>query len=223
MEEKQSPTRLGEVLKKQTSLANNSQTALATSSQPTFVTEITTRYGSFTQLSNKFSYANKNAFVQDAMACFRRDSPTFVRLDITYGRGSSANWIYNILQGMFIFLGVTNDRFSKEQVYNLACSIYANYKTLKVVEFLLFVTRFEGGKYGRFYGGDSYALVVTEALNKFLVEREHYYADIERMRNDKRIEESKKDTITFEEYKRMKEANGESVSDVLNELYDNKS
>ena len=196
---------------------------MATSNKPTFVTEITTRYGSFVQLSNKFSYANKNMFVQDAMACFRRDSPTFVRIDITYGRGSSANWIYNILQGMFIFLGVTNDRFSKEQVYNLACSIYANYKTLKVVEFLLFVTRFEGGKYGRFYGGDSYALVVTEALNKFMVEREHYYADIERMRNDKRIEDGKKDTITFEEYKRMKEANGESVSETLNELYSNNS
>ena len=221
MEEKQSPTRLGEVLKKQTSLASSSQTALVTSNKPTFVTEITTRYGSFTQLSNKFSYANKNVFVQDAMACFRRESPTFVRLDITYGRGSSANWLYNILQGMFIFLGVTNDKFSKEQVYNLACNIYANYKTLKVVEFLLFVTRFEGGKYGRFYGGDSYALVVTEALGKFMVEREHYYADIERMRIDKRIEESKKNTITFEEYKRMKEANGESVSDALNGLYDN--
>ena len=221
MEEKQSPTRLGELLQKQTHSASNSQTALTTTNKPTFVTEITTRYGSFTQLSNKFSYANKNAFVQDAMACFRRDSPTFVRIDITYGRGSSANWIYNILQGMFIFLGVTNDRFSKEQVYNLACNIYANYKTLKVVEFLLFITRFEGGKYGRFYGGDSYTLVVTEALNKFLVEREHYYADIERKRNDKRMEESKKNTITFEEYKRRKEANGESVSDTLNGLYGN--
>ena len=124
---------------------------------------------------------------------------------------------------MFIFLGVTNDKFSKEQVYNLACNIYANYKTLKVVEFLLFVTRFEGGKYGKFYGDTSYALTVTDALNQFMVEREHYYADIERIRAEKKIEESKKDTITFEEYKRRKEANGESVSDVLNELCDNKS
>ena len=124
---------------------------------------------------------------------------------------------------MFIFLGVTNDKFSKEQVYNLACNIYANYKTLKVVEFLLFVTRFEGGKYGRFYGGDSYALVVTEAINKFMVEREHYYADVERIRAEKKIEESKKDTITFEEFKRMKEQSGEQVSDVLNELYGNNS
>jgi hypothetical protein len=41
------------------------------------------------------------------------------------------------------------------------------------------------------------------------------------MRNDKRIEDGKKDTITFEEYKRIKEANGESVSDALNGLYGN--
>lgn len=88
---------------------------------------------------------------------------------------------------------------------------------------MLFVTRFEGGRYGRFYGGDSYALVVTEALNKFMVEREHYYADIERMRADKRIAESKKNAITFEEYKRMKESKGESVSETLNELYFNNS
>jgi len=217
MEEKQSPTRLGEVLKSQTSLVSNSQNALA--NKPTFVTEITMRYGSFVQLSNKFSYANKNTFVQDAMACFRRDSPTFVRLDITYGRGSSANWIYNILQGMFIFLGVTNDKFSKEQVYNLACNIYANYKTLKVVEFLLFVTRFEGGKYGKFYGDASYALTVTNALNVFMAEREHYYADIERMRAEKKIAEGKKGAMSFEEYRREKERNGEHISETLSELY----
>lgn len=124
---------------------------------------------------------------------------------------------------MFLFLGVNTERFGKEQIYNLACNIYANYKTLKVVEFLLFVTRFEGGRYGRFYGGDSYSLVVTEALNKFMVEREHYYADIERMRAEKAIEERKKDAITFEEYKRMKDAHGESVSETLNNLYSNKS
>ena len=162
-------------------------------------------------------------FVQDATACFRRESPTFVRIDLTYGKGSSANWIYNILQGMFVFLGVTNDKFSKEQIYNLACNIYANYKTLKVVEVLLFVTRFEAGRYGRFYGDTSYALVVGDALRQFMVEREHYYADIERERAEKKIAESKKDTISFDEYKRMKEANGETISDTLKRLYDNNS
>ena len=190
--------------------------------KPTFVTEMTQRYGSFIQLSNKFSYANKSAFVQDATACFRRESPSFVRIDITYGKGSSANWIYNILQGMFVFLGVTDDKFSKEQIYNLSTSIYANYKTLKVVEFLLFVSRFEAGRYGRFYGDTSYALTVGDALRQFMVEREHYYADIERMRTEKKIEEGKKGVVSFEEYKRMKEAKGESVSETLEKIYGNK-
>ena len=187
--------------------------------KPTWVAEILTRYGSFTQFENKFSYLNKNAFVQNPIDCFRRDSPTLVRLDITYGRGSSASWLFSILQGMFIFLGVTDDRFSKEQVYNLACNIAANYKTLKVVEILLFVSRFEAGKYGRFYGGDSYALVLTESLNKFIVEREHYYADIERMETERRIEEGKKNTMTYAEYKRQKESEGKSVSGALDGIF----
>jgi hypothetical protein len=204
-------------LQKQTSLASSSQSELAT--KPTFVAEITQRYGSFVQLSNKFSYANKGMYVQDAVACFRREIPTFVRIDLTYGKGSSANWMYNILQGMFVFLGVTNDKFSKEQIYNLACNIYTNYKTLKIVEFMLFVSRFEAGKYGRFYGDTSYALVVGDALKQFMVEREHYYADIERERAEKKIAESKKDAISFEEYKRMKAEKGESVSEYLDEMF----
>jgi hypothetical protein len=124
---------------------------------------------------------------------------------------------------MFLFLGVTNDKFSKEQIFNLSCNIYNNYKTLKVVEVLLFVTRFEAGRYGRFYGDTSYALVVGDALNQFMVEREHYYADIERERAEKKIAESKKDTMSFDEYKKMKEANGETISDTLKGLYDNNS
>lgn len=120
---------------------------------------------------------------------------------------------------MFVFLGVTEDKFSKEQIYNLACTIAANYKTLMIVEILLFVSRFEAGKYGKFYGDTSYALTVTDAMNQFMVEREHYYADIERERMEKQIAESKKGAMTFEEYKRMKEAKGEKVSDTLNNIY----
>ena len=120
---------------------------------------------------------------------------------------------------MFLFLGVNSEKFGREQIYNLACNIYANYKTLKVVEFLLFVTKFESGKYGKFYGDTSYALTVGDALNQFMIEREHYYADIERQRAEKKIEESKKGTVTFEEYKRMKEAKGESISESLNEMF----
>ena len=160
-----------------------------------------------------------NDIVKNPIECFRRDSPSLVRIDITYGDEASATWLYDVLQGMFLFLGVNNDKFKKEQVYDLARTMTSQYKTLKVAEILLFVSRFKAGKYGRFYGGDSYALVVTEAINQFMVEREHYYADIERQRAEKKREEGKQNTISFEEYKRRKEANGESVSETLSEMF----
>ena len=205
----------------QTSLAKSSTQDLAT--KPSWASEIVQRYGGFQQFSNRFSYARMNDIVKNPIDCFRLDSPSLVRIDITYGDEASATWLYDVLQGMFLFLGVNNDKFKREQVYDLARTITSQYKTLKVAEILLFVSRFKAGKYGRFYGGDSYALVVTEAMSQFMIERENYYAEIERERTEKKIAESKKGAITFEEYKRMKEANGESVSDVLNELYDNKS
>ena len=164
-----------------------------------------------------------NDIVKNPIECFRRDSPSLVRIDITYGDEASATWLYDVLQGMFLFLGVNNDKFKKEQVYDLARTMTSQYKTLKVAEILLFVSRFKAGKYGRFYGGDSYALVVTEAMNQFMAERENYYAEIERERTEKKIEESKKGVVTFEEYKRMKEAKGETVSDALTGMYGNKS
>lgn len=190
-------------------------------SRPSWIGEITQRYGSFIQFSNTFSFQRVGEVVRNPVDVFRRDSPALIRVDITYGRGSSVSWLYDLLQSMFIFLGVTDDKFSKEQVYVLAQTIASQYKTLKVAEIMLFVSRFMAGKYGRFYGGDSYALVVTEALNTFLAEREHYYADLEREKQEKAIEDGKKGTITYEEYKRMKAEKGEQVSGALEAMFGN--
>lgn len=205
----------------QTSLVKNSTQDLE--AKPSWATEIVQRYGNFRQFSSRFSYVAMNDIVKNPIECFRRDSPTLVRIDTTYGDEASATWLYDVLQGMFLFLGVNNDKFKNEQVYDLARTITSQFKTLKVAEVLLFVSRFKAGKYGRFYGGDSYALIVTEAMNQFMEERENYYAEIERERTDKIIAESKKGAISFEEYKRMRESKGEKVSDFLNELFSKKS
>ena len=205
----------------QTSLVKNSTQDLE--AKPSWATEIVQRYGNFRQFSSRFSYVAMNDIVKNPIECFRRDSPTLVRIDITYGDEASATWLYDVLQGMFLFLGVNNDKFKREQVYDLARTVTSQFKTLKVAEILLFVSRFKAGKYGRFYGGDSYALIVTEAMNQFMEERENYYAEIERERTDKIIAESKKGAISFEEYKRMRESKGEKVSDFLNELFSKKS
>jgi len=184
-----------------------------------WVSEITAKYGNLQSFCNVFSYARMNDIVANPIECFRQETPTLVRMDVTYGQEASATWLYDVLQGMFLFLGVSNDKFKREQVYDLARTIASQYKTLKVAEILLFVSRFKAGKYGRFYGGDSYALVVTEAINKFMVEREHYYADIERMETERRIEEGKRNTMSYAEYKKQKESEGMGVSGALDDIF----
>lgn len=152
---------------------------------------------------------------RNPMQIFREDSPTFRRMDIAYGKGSARLWVFDVLQATLGFLGVTNDRFTKEQIIDLAGTIVASplFGTLKMGEFLLFLSRFKSGSYGRFYGGDSYALVITEALHTFWSERSEYYAQIEREEAEKKIaEERKQPKMTFKEWKAIKEANGEKVN-----------
>lgn len=167
---------------------------------------------------------NMNCMTENPMMVFCEDSPTLRRIDIAYGRNSARLWLFDVLQATFGFLGVTDDKFTKEQILDLAGTIVSSpiFGTLKIGEVLFFLARFKGGAYGRFYGGDSYALVITEAMHKFLEERADYYARVEREELERKIaEEKKQPKMTFEEWKRMKEANGEKVnltSDIINSI-----
>lgn len=168
-----------------------------------------------------------NDITENPIEVFRRDTPSLVRMDVTYGKGSASAWLYDILQATFLFLGVTNEKFAKEQVYDLARVIANQYKSLKTAELMLFISRFKAGRYGRFYGETSYALVITEALKTFMEERNDFYQQVEREEIDKKIaEEKKKPTMSFEEWKKEKEAKGEKVNlsmSVVQEGRDGKS
>lgn len=177
--------------------------------------EIVSRYGDLDDLSKKFSYQNVNALAKNPYEALASDTPTLVRVDLTYGSGSSSQWLYRVLQPMFMFLGVNSDKFPKEMVYDLASTIANNpiYNKLTLAEIMLFVSRFKSGMYGRFYGDTSYVLTITEGLKTFWSERETYYAQVEREKVEQKIaEEKKKPHISFEEWKREKEAKGEQVN-----------
>lgn len=190
--------------------------------KPIWATEIVKRYGDFTSFSNRFSYARMNTITATPSICFRADSPSLTRINITYGKGSAATWLYEALQSTFLFLGVDNTKFRKEQVFDLAQTITNNYGMLKAAEIMLFLSRFKAGMYGKFYGGDSYALTVTTALQKFMEERASWLDRIEKEETQRRMDESMKNAITFEEYKRRKEARGEKVSDALEAIFGTK-
>lgn len=141
------------------------------------------------------------------------DTPTLVRIDVTYGSGAASQWLYRLLQPTFMFLGVNSDRFPKEMVYDLACTIAGNpiYNKLTLAEVMLFISRFKGGMYGRFYGDTSYALAVTEGLYRFMEERGDIYAQMNRDKEKEQEADYKKKAVSFKEWKARQEAAGEEV------------
>ena len=182
-----------------------------------------TRYGNFQNFCATFSYALMHKVANAPLRACGGTAPSFVRLDTTYGQGAAQTWLYDILQATFAVLGVNNDKLSKEQIFDLACTIASQYRNLKVTEMMLFLIRFKSGKFGRFYGGDSYALTITEALEKFYYgERINLLSQIEEQEKEKQRKGQMQGNMSFEEYKRMKEAKGEKVSDGLNELFGKK-
>lgn len=208
-------------LKEQTSLAKNSDNKLAR--KPTWTFDIVRKYGNYEQVCERFSYLRMANITADTMSVFRDDTPSLVRLDVTYGKGAADAWLYDVLQSTLLFLGVTNDKFSKEQVVDLARTISSQYRTLSMAEILLFLSRFKAGRYGRFYGGDSYALVITEALNQFEGERLYYLQQIQK-ENERKEEEQRKQnampTMSYEEYQRLKQQQQRQQNDKEPTLFD---
>lgn len=77
---------------------------------------------------------------------------------------------------------------------------------------MTFFKQFKMGQYGQFYGAVD-PMRIMSALREFLLFRREIYADYENFRAQKNIEEEKKNPhISFEEWKAMKEANGEKVN-----------
>lgn len=130
-------------------------------------------------------------------------APSLVRIDKTYGNGSSDAWLYDVLQATLVFLGVGEDKFRKEQILDLAKTITSQYPAIKVSEILLFLARFKSGKYGRFYGDSSYALVIMESLDKFYNgECADYRRQAREQEEERKRKEDAKNAISFEEYRR---------------------
>lgn len=165
-------------------------------------------------LSARFSYQNVNSIAKNPAKAMSSDTPTLVRLDITYGSGSASQWLYRVLQPMFMFLGVNSDKFPKEMVYDLASTVANNqiYNKLTLAEVMIFISRFKSGQYGRFYGDTSYVLTFMEALKAFWGERASYYEQAERESKERSEAVERGKSVTYEEWKAMKEAKGEKVN-----------
>ena len=200
----QSVTASGEMLLTQ----QNSLVSLTKSDEPTFVAEIRQKYGSLDGVMERLSFGKVSAVGNDVKMALTANVPSFVRLDRTFGKGSARRWLFEHIKSLLLVFGIDSDKMDNIQIVELADTITARYPWLKLTEFMLFECYFKAGQYGRFYGENSYFLVITEGLIKFLQERNQLYAMLEREEAEAKAMD-KKPGITWEEYCRSKGVVGE--------------
>ncbi len=146
----------------------------------TYVTEYRKKYGTFEELMSRNSFKKVPVLSVDSRKLLdAKDMPSLVRLDQTFGVGSSQTWLYTQLKQLLVVCGITKQNMAKEQIKALANVIIGNFPSMKINEFMLFESRFMGGRYDQFFGETSYFLTITRSLQTFNVELRKFYANIE--------------------------------------------
>ena len=117
-------------------------------------------------------------------------------------------WLQSQLLAVSLFCGV-REKMSEWQSTAVCRQIVSQYPWLTMTEFVLFCARLRSQCYGKFYGGIDPSEIMG-SLEKFISERQRdvwkRMEDEERAEQERRDEESSKNCITYEEYKRRKAA-----------------
>ena len=128
--------------------------------------------------------------------CFFGKYPLLCEVDEAYGNNASIQFIYAQLVNLSEFSG-SNGKLSPEQIKELSFLIRINYYYYKVTELMQFFFQFKSGKYGHFYGNVD-PLAITESLYKFNRERLFIIGKREEEEARKRIDDSRKNAVSFE-------------------------
>lgn len=148
-----------------------------------------------------FSPAVQERITSDVDLCYFGKFPTLAEIK-KLGENTPVLWLMPQLFNLSEYCGC-RDKMTKEQLYECASLIASEFYYLKISELMLFFRRFKLGKYGRFYGSVD-PMVITTSLITFVVERNEAYSLHESLILKKKMEEDAKNSITYEEYLKLK-------------------
>ena len=117
------------------------------------------------------------AYGRSPARAFGNGAPELVLLDATYGENAGVMWLMPQLFAVGEYAGV-REKMDEAQTMELARVIRAKYGYLTVTELLYFFFNLKAGKYGKFFGVVD-PMVITEALARFLDERDKYLSKME--------------------------------------------
>lgn len=149
----------------------------------------------------EFSPAVQERITSDIDLCYFGKFPTLAESK-RMGSNTPVMWLMPQLFNLSEYCGC-RDKMTKEQLYECASLIASEYYYLKISELMLFFRRFKLGKYGRFYGSVD-PMIITTSLRTFVAERNEAYSAHEFLILKKKMEEDTKNSITYEEYLKLK-------------------
>lgn len=133
---------------------------------------------------------------------FFGSAPSLAILKQAYGDGFPASWLMPQILDLVVYSN-SKGTLNEQQAEFLAESISNEYYYLKASELLLFFYRFKTGAYGHFFGVVD-PMKIMEALKEFTKERARAIDKHETDERRRKREEHDKDSVSPQEYCRMK-------------------
>lgn len=180
------------------------------------VDDLIAKYGDkfFPDLCAKFPTKNRERLYPNMEIAIREHAPSLQEMDRTWSEDVplSIVWLKFQLSEVFAYVGL-RDKISEEQKTALAKNLRSmcvnQHMAVTMAELMVFFTRFEQGKYERFYGYEhANPQVVTTSFETFLNELYNTRIEVYReMKSEKEIKDREqwaKDAVPVPESSRKK-------------------
>lgn len=136
--------------------------------------------------------------------CVNGKAPTLAEVSRDYGEQVSIDWLIIELNDYQNFVGVKEEnKATFGVVREMSKMILSRYYFLKLSELMLFFQRLKYGDYGEMYGCID-AVRIMRALRTFFDERNQIIEKIEQRERERKMEEDRKNAVSYEEYTEIK-------------------
>ena len=190
----------------------NNQTSL-TRLQTSLQTEYNTavqKFGSeYVDFLKKYPTLRKRGeLISTAYDAVKKGGMSLVQIDNHFSKGASEWWIKVMLIDLLTFLGAM-ESVTSFQVKGIASRIRQEYYHLTPSELTHFFYSFSMGEYGKLYAGrtvnpQDILIGLKEYMYHLYEQRAQYDSDQRKIKREQELEQSKREAVDFEEYKRLK-------------------
>ena len=164
------------------------------------VARLKEEYADAKDFLEKNNPSQQRIICKEPNTCFFGNSPTLTLINTAFGPKTAQLWLAAQITSAVAFSGVGSVP-DEDQYLDLVAIMEERWYYLKIDELQLFFWRFKGSRYEHFYTTFE-PHIILRSLETFCRERVLAYERHEQALRDIENERSRRESITYEEYKR---------------------